>query len=327
MGAAGIILALDTLARAGLVELRRDHAEVAAGLHVRLLEEPEVPELPSVGLLVGEAGVLLVADRLAPSPAGRERLLACVRENVENPALDLLWGSPGTMVAARELHRRHGDEHLAEAWRTSAEWLLEQWHDDLWEQHLPGSTPAPYVGPGHGFAGNVRVLLDGRGWLGEERAAAIEARAVDVVKRLALRDGDVAQWPTVRRLEGPIRTQWCHGAPGMVISFRDVAPGDHELTELLVAGGELTWQAGPLAKGPGLCHGTAGNAYAFLGLYERTGDELWLDRARRFVQHAVGQTARRGHGRYSLFTGDVGVALALAACLDGDARFPVVDLL
>jgi hypothetical protein len=37
-------------------------------------------------------------------------------------------------------------------------------------------------------------------------------------------------------------------------------PGD-ELDELLLGAGETTWAAGPLAKGPGLCHGTAGNGY------------------------------------------------------------------
>ena len=56
--------------------------------------------------------------------------------------------------------------------------------------------------------------------------------------------------------------------------------------------GELTWRAGPSAKGAGLCHGTAGNGYAFLTLFRRTGDERWLDRARRFAAHAIGQVAQ-----------------------------------
>jgi hypothetical protein len=98
--------------------------------------------------------------------------------------------------------------------------------------------------------------------------------------------------------------------------------------ELALAGGELTWRAGPLAKGPGLCHGTAGNAYAFLVLHKRTGDELWLDRARAFAMHAIRQVEREreglGRGRYSLFTGDIGVALFLRHLLDGDDRFPTM---
>ena len=80
------------------------------------------------------------------------------------------------------------------------------------------------------------------------------------------------------------------------------AMGDALDEDLALAGGELTWLAGPLAKGGGLCHGTAGNGYAFLELLRRTGDELWLDRARAFAAHAIGQV----QGRYSLWTGTSG---------------------
>ena len=101
--------------------------------------------------------------------------------------------------------------------------------------------------------------------------------------------------------------------------------------ELLLAGAELTWQAGPhgAEKGAGICHGTAGNGYAFLKTFERTGDERWLDRARRFAVHALGQVdgarSERGTGRYSLWTGDVGVALYAADCLEARTAYPIVD--
>ncbi len=36
----------------------------------------------------------------------------------------------------------------------------------------------------------------------------------------------------------------------------------------------------------------AGNGFAFLELFRRTGDELWLDRARRFAIHAIEQSER-----------------------------------
>ena len=32
--------------------------------------------------------------------------------------------------------------------------------------------------------------------------------------------------------------------------------------------GDLIWQRGLIKKGPGLCHGVAGNGYAFLHLYQ-----------------------------------------------------------
>ena len=78
----------------------------------------------------------------------------------------------------------------------------------------------------------------------------------------------------------------------MVASLAPLARDDDGFTELLVAGGELTWRAGPLSKGPGVCHGTAGNGFAFLKLLERTGDERWLDRARAFAVHAAEQVER-----------------------------------
>src|SRR4029077_1921351 len=114
--------------------------------------------------------------------------------------------------------------------------------------------------------------------------------------------------------------------PGMVASLAEIAPGDDEHERLLVAGGELTWRAGPLAKGANLCHGTAGNRLAFLKLFRRTGDELWLERARAFAMHAVAQVERErtevGRGRYSLWTGDPGTALYLALCLARSATLP-----
>jgi hypothetical protein len=61
----------------------------------------------------------------------------------------------------------------------------------------------------------------------------------------------------------------------------------------------------------------------------RTGDELWLDRARAFATHALAQVDRfratDNRGRYSLFTGDVAAALLAAACLDGAPAFPGLD--
>ena len=71
--------------------------------------------------------------------------------------------------------------------------------------------------------------------------------------------------------------------------------------------------------------GTTG--YAFLKVFEQTGDERWLDHARRFAMHALEQGQRRGHGRYSLFTGDVGVALYAADCLEGRSEIPIFDVL
>jgi hypothetical protein len=85
------------------------------------------------------------------------------------------------------------------------------------------------------------------------------------------------------------------------------------------------WRAGPPTpeKGPGICHGTAGNGYALLAAFERTGDEQWLERARRFAVHALGQVGGRAP-RYTLWTGDIGAAVFAADCVDANTRYPVL---
>ena len=79
----------------------------------------------------------------------------------------------------------------------------------------------------------------------------------------------------------------------------------------------------------GLCHGTAGNGYAFLKLYRRTGDPKWLARARAFAMHAVAQSDEQckliGRRRFGVLTGDLGLAMYLQSCLTEDDRFPLID--
>jgi uncharacterized protein YyaL (SSP411 family) len=140
----------------------------------------------------------------------------------------------------------------------------------------------------------------------------------------------LATWPdtvggALQAADGQIRLQWDVGAPGIVATAADYLD-----QELLLAGAELVWTAGAHGadKGSGICHGTAGNGYALLKAFERTGDERWLERARRFATHALEQARQarlqRGRGRYSLWTGDAGVALYAADCLEARARYPIL---
>jgi hypothetical protein len=329
LGASGVIWALQALERASVAGARRDWAGVAVTLPDRYRSEPDFPKegvVPS--LWMGEAGILLVAHTLAPAAWQEERLLEVVRANAHHPSLEFNWGSPGTMLAAQVMFERTQEERWRSAWDDAAGRLWEEWRDDLWEQDLYGRR-SHILGPAHGFAGNVYVL--GRGsLLDDARRRALERRAAETLDRHALRSDGLAQWrPSLEPSRVPRRTQWCHGAPGIVASMASLAPADDDLTGLLVAGGELTWRAGPLRKGAGLCHGTAGNGYAFLKLFARTGDELWLDRARAFAMHAIEQvehaTADHGRGRHTLWTGDPGTALYLAGVISGDAAFPTLD--
>jgi hypothetical protein len=246
-------------------------------------------------LLAGETGVLLVTR------ADDARLQELIDANAESAFLDLLWGSPGTMLAAR---------HAGLDATRSAEILLERCEPDgLWTQDLDGDI-ARFLGAVHGFAGNIHAL---RGHL---PADELRARVESVLRAYAVWEGGTVNWPPTAG-GTPTRVQWCHGAPGIVATIGDLMPED-----LLIAGAECTWRHGPHEKGPGLCHGTAGNGYALLKTYALTGDRLWLDRAREFAKAALEQT----QGRYSLFTGDIGAALFAQSCDQEDASFPIMDV-
>ena len=324
LGGAGVIQALDALRRRGLVELGRDY--------VPYLEQPYDPDWTEYdherSLWMGETGIRLVLQRLAPSPENADRLETLIRANAQDERRELMWGSPGTMLAAAALHDLSGEERWLELWRESAAWLRSEWDPEsgLWTQHLYGKLDQ-LTGPAHGFAGCVLALS-------LEPDAELHRRTAATVQRYAVVQDGMANWSPAMSQEGlmsprgAIRVQWCHGAPGIVSSLAAIAPGDDEHERLMLAGGELTWHAGPLTKGANLCHGTGGNGYAFLALFERTGDELWLHRARAFAMHAAAQVeqaqAEHGRGRYTLMTGDPGTAVYLADCLDGAGTIPIV---
>lgn len=319
LGAAGTVWAL---ARLG----ERDWAPVAARRHERYLSQPDFGEAVP-GLWMGESGILLVAWLLAPSAQVADRLADRVAANTDNPTNELMWGAPGTLLAASAMLARTGEPRWAELWRAGAQRLWALW-DGVWTQDLYGRRQG-YLGPAHGFAGNVLALAQHPELL--PSADELLARTASAVREHAVVSDGHANWPPVAAapLGDPVRVQWCHGAPGMVASLAGLPP-HAELDALLLAGGELTWDAGPLAKGAGLCHGTAGSGFAFLKLFARTGDERWLARARAFAMHAIAQVererARFSRGRYSLWTGDPGTALYLEQCLAGGADFPTLDV-
>ncbi len=64
--------------------------------------------------------------------------------------------------------------------------------------------------------------------------------------------------------------QDCHGAPGIVCQLAGCR--SPVLRALLIEAAEAVWRAGLLAKGAGLCHGTAGNGFALFKAHVMTGD-------------------------------------------------------
>jgi hypothetical protein len=307
IGGAGVIWALDELGSTGWGEAALSFVD-----QYRARPSPWDEEPVETSYHFGELGIALVAFRVTGDAGIADRVHELVLSGLDSEANEVMYGTPGSMLVAEAMLAWTGEPRWEKAWRAATERVeAARDADGLWTSHIGGHA-GRYLGPAHGYAGNVRAFAN--------RGPVLLA---DLSPYLLRGDG-LANWlPTETAEPREIRVQWCHGAPGMVASLGDLLD-----LELALAGGELTWRAGPLAKGPGLCHGTAGNAYAFLVLHRRTGDELWLDRARAFAMHAIDQVERErtavGRGRYSLLAGDIGVALFLRHLLDGEHRFPTL---
>jgi hypothetical protein len=125
----------DSLQRRGLVELRREY--------VSYLERSYEPDFPDAdherSLWMGETGIRLVLHRLSPSKENADRLAELIAGNAEDERREVMWGSPGTMLAAAAMYELTGEGRWVDLWRESAAWLIGEWD-------APLDTAARWVG-------------------------------------------------------------------------------------------------------------------------------------------------------------------------------------
>jgi hypothetical protein len=334
-GALGVFWALHYLQDVGAATLVRGYHDQVDALLTRnrdYLGDGAAAERASY--LFGETPIRLWAYGARPDEDTADVLAELIAGNLDHPARELMWGSPGTMLAALFLHERTGGSRWAELFRQTAArlWSQLEWSDEFdcayWTQDLYG-TQSTYIDGVHGFVATAAPLIRGRVLMGPAAWAQWADCIANTVARTAIWEDGRVNWRAwlARTSTRPLLMQYCHGAPGFVVCLGGL-PGT-ALDPLLLAAGEAVWAAGPLAKGNNLCHGTGGNGYAFLKLYRRTQDPIWLQRARCFAMHGIaqGEADEREYGRLrcSLWTGDPGFAIYLWNCLQAGADFPTVD--
>ncbi len=344
-GAAGVIWALERLDREGAAPLAHDFGPIALSLADRSREDIRRHEGVrdyvgdrTAGYLIGETGLHLFASSHAPSATIEDELHESIKSQLGD-VCGVVWGGAGAMLAALFMFERTSDGRWRALVEAHANALWARWdylgaaRCHVWDQHLYGDTGA-LLGALHGFAANALALIRCRDLLDPARVRETEARIRETLIATSMREDGEANWPmgvgpTTRPDPGRLLLQHCMGAPGMIQVLARLTP-DPDVDALLAAAGVLVWRAGPPAKLPGLCHGAPGNGYALLRLYDRTGDAVWLARARAFAMHAVAQAdaalAVHGQRKYSVWTGDLGLALFLWDCVGGDAALPMLDV-
>ena len=336
-GACGVLWALGYLHEIGAVRLDHPYPGTLPDLLVRNhIILGAGAETKRASYLLGDTPIHMLEYGRHQTDQLEQVIHELIAGNIEHPARELMTGSPGTMLAALFLHEKTGADRWSELFRLTADrlWAQLEWSTEyecaFWTQRFD-RLPSNYLDAVHGFVATAVPLSRGRHLLSREKWSAWQECIANTVSRTVDREGPHANWrPQLDRTPDASKKllQFCHGAPGFVICLSELVGAD--IDGLLLAAGETIWAAGPLRKGSNLCHGTAGNGYAFLKLYRRTRDPLWLDRARAFAMHAIGQAdveaKLRGHLRYSLWTGDMGLAVFLWDCIVGQARYPTLDV-
>jgi len=341
-GATGVIWALTYLAAAGATPCTTNFLPTVRALSARHREDIERHEGvgkylgPAINcFMMGETGMLLLEWKLAPS----DRLATKIYKNMEATIGDprgLVWGSAGSMLAVHYMQRQTSGSQWSDLYRRLFRALWDALEYDetascsLWTSQLYGVTERR-LGALHGFTSNMASIARGASFLDESERSAVFRQMEKTLRATALSDDDYVNWPASFEFQKQPFVQYCNGAPGVVSAL---GVGDRlspYLIELFKKAGELVWAAGPLVKLPVLCHGTPGNGFAFLRLFVLTGNDEWLHRARLFAMHAITQNERAlekyGQRKYSLWTGDLGLAVYLWNCVRATAEFPILDAL
>lgn len=332
-GAAGVIWAAHELAEVADVDLS-EWPSIDEVLREHLQREDPYPD----AAFIGQLGIRFVKQRTAPSDENYLVLNQLIRQAAANPCHEILFGGPGALAMAHILWRG-GDPRFRTVCAEVAQAILDQREVDelssarIWSQRL-GTFHRKFIGAAHGTVGNWGVLLRVLRDLGNlSENDGMMASAEKFLQTYAKVEGEHCNWP--RCTEGDeyadlTVVHWCHGATGILTDLACEIPvgRSQALDALFLKAANLIWSAGPLKKGVSLCHGTAGSGLALLKMFERTQDEVWLMRARALASFAVDQYSSEldkfGHARFSLWTGDLGMAIFLRDVLRGQGCLPGV---
>ncbi|RZC38582.1 lanC-like protein 3 -like [Asbolus verrucosus] len=180
-----------------------------------------------------------------------------------------------------------------------------------------------YLGAAHGLCTILQALLTVPGYLDANPVHAREVKTtIDYL--LSLQDSG-GNFPCASDEIGARSelVHWCHGAGGMIYLMAKayLVWNEPKYLKSCEKMAELIWAKGLLKKGPGICHGVAGNGYAFLLLYRLTGKPKHLYRGIAFAKFMQTDEfvkgARTPDYPFSLYEGIAGTA-----CFLGDLMCP-----
>ncbi|PIK45712.1 putative lanC-like protein 3-like isoform X5 [Apostichopus japonicus] len=192
------------------------------------------------------------------------------------------------------------------------------------------------LGAAHGLSGILFALLNFPAFIKSDASVERDVKAaVDYFLAIQAEDGNfatvVGEERSGRAGEGLVH--WCHGAPGVIylLAKAYLLWGEEKYLNACIRCADLCWEYGLLLKGPGICHGVAGNGYVFLLMYRLTKQVQYLYKAVQFAQFLESEEfkskARTPDSPFSLFEGLAGTLCFLIHLLNPDqAEFPFFEV-
>ena len=288
-GVAGVVYAFARLARFGVTNREiRDRVHHAVDW---LLAHAATPDDQLPGLHFGEAGVALaIVESVHSGLVERGRWLNEYLAEALNGPLDwpdITHGAAGQGVAAIACGDLIRDDRLADLSHRCAQYLLaSQDADGGWT--LPNGVVEMsgnrYLGFAHGVAGEVYFLAACAARFNDEHMLLAARRGAEWLMRHAEvvpgPNGALA-WPT-KIGDREIWRWWCHGGPGIALTFLKMfeTTGDHRYADTAAA---ALCNHPPDIRFSNLsqCHGISGLGEIYLEAASVLGEEVWLDRAAR----------------------------------------------
>lgn len=317
-------------------------------------ERSHEPPTSEASFLLGRAGVYALATVIYNETGDVKRSQACLKKFLAGAEIctpinyvsyggdELFNGRAGYLCAAKWMEKELGasvvSENITKALCSS---ILESGkkYSETFRCPFPLMYQyynTEYLGAAHGLSSILQMLISFPKFAMDSKVNELLKKSVDVLLSFQTPNGN---FPCAMDEVGPNSrpeqdelVHWCHGAPGIIYLMAKayVFWKDRKYLESCLLSGEVIWQKGLLKKGPGICHGVAGNGYAFLLLYRLTQDPKHLHRAiefAKFMETPKFREARTPDHPFSLFEGRAGTACFLADLFEPqNASFPFFDI-
>lgn len=306
-----------------------------------------------IGFLCGNAGIAAVSAVIANEIGKPEEVSRSIAEfqkgrevcrSMSYDADEVLVGRAGYLSGAYWLNQVISPKPIAnEIIEDVCNILIERGR----EYSKAHKAPLPlmyeyhdsdYLGAAHGLCSILHMILESP-WFN------LNNGSFNNIPKTKLNDikQSVAYFASIQDADGNFPTRlfnsnkklihWCHGCSGAIylLAKAFLLFKEESYLEGCRKCADSIWRHGLLRKGPGICHGIAGNGYAFLLMYRLTGERKYIYRASKFMDFLSTDTfldgARTPDRPYSLYEGLAGTVCFLVDFLNPQTSyFPFMDI-